>query len=79
MERGLARTFVSLGNWLVKDRIAEVVGRENLVGTVEWRATNLGAGRLAQTTRAPFVIGEPNGEKKDRTRLLAEALGTWQT
>jgi 2-dehydropantoate 2-reductase len=39
-------------------------------------ATNLGAGRLAQTTRAPFVIGEPDGETKDRTRLLAEAFGT---
>jgi 2-dehydropantoate 2-reductase len=36
-ERSLARTFVSLGNGLVQDRIAEVVGRESLVvGTVEW-------------------------------------------
>ena len=76
-ERGLARTFVSLGNGLVQDRIAAIVGDENLiVGTVEWGATNLGAGRLAQTTRGPFVIGEPDGETKNRTRLLAEALET---
>ena len=75
--RNLARTFVSLGNGLVQDRIAAIVGDENLVvGTVEWGATNLGAGHLAQTTRAPFVIGEPDGEPKDRTRLLAEALET---
>jgi 2-dehydropantoate 2-reductase len=77
VERGLAQAFVSLGNGLVQDRIASIVGRENLlVGTVEWGATNLGAGHLARTTRAPFVIGEPDGETKDRTRLLAGALET---
>ena len=77
VERGLAQTFVSLGNGLVQDRIAAIVGDENLiVGTVEWGATNLGAGHLAQTTQAPFVIGEPNGETRERTQLLAEALET---
>lgn len=77
VERGLASTFVSLGNGLVQDRIASIVGGKNLiVGTVEWGATNLGAGHLARTTRAPFVIGEPDGETKDRTRLLADALQT---
>jgi 2-dehydropantoate 2-reductase len=66
-----------LGNGLVQERIAGIVGAENLIwGTVEWGSTNLGPGRLAQTTRAPFVIGEPDGETRDRTRLLAEALGT---
>jgi 2-dehydropantoate 2-reductase len=77
VERGLAKTFVSLGNGLVQDRIATIVGDENLVvGTVEWGATNIGAGHLAQTTRAPFVIGEPEGSRKDRTRLLARVLET---
>ena len=77
VERGRAKTFVSLGNGLVQDRIGAIVGDENLVvGTVEWGATNLGAGHLAQTTLAPFVIGEPEGSTKDRTRLLAEALET---
>jgi 2-dehydropantoate 2-reductase len=77
VERGLARTFVSLGNGLVQDRIAAIVGEANLiVGTVEWGATNLGAGHLAQTTSAPFVIGEPDGETKDRTRSLAGTLET---
>jgi 2-dehydropantoate 2-reductase len=61
----------------VQNRIAAIVGDENLVvGTVEWGATNLGAGHLAQTTRAPFVIGEPEGSTRDRTRLLAEVLET---
>ena len=77
VERGLARAFVSLGNGLVQDRIAAIVGSENLVvGTVEWGATNLGAGHLAQTTNGPFVIGEPDGDTQQRTRLLARALGT---
>ena len=77
VEHGLAGTFVSLGNGLVQDRISAIVGEGNLVvGTVEWGATNLGAGHLAQTTRAPFVVGEPDGATKQRTRLLADALGT---
>src|SRR5919112_1936310 len=77
VERDLARAFVSLGNGLVQDRIAAIVGDENLVlGTVEWGATNLDAGHLAQTTNGPFVIGEPAGDTKQRTRLLAGALGT---
>ena len=61
----------------MQDRISAIVGNENLVvGTVEWGATNLGPGHLAQTTRAPFVVGEPDGATKQRTRLLADALGT---
>jgi 2-dehydropantoate 2-reductase len=77
VERGLAEAFVSLGNGLVQDRIAGIVGGDKLIiGTVEWGATNVGPGHLAQTTRAPFVIGEPDGRTRDRTRLLAEALGT---
>jgi len=77
VELDLAETFVSLGNGLVQERIAAIVGEENLVvGTVEWGATNLGPGHLARTTLAPFVIGEPDGETKSRTNLLAEALGT---
>ena len=76
VERGLVRTYISLGNGLVQERIAGIVGAEILIwGTVEWGATNLGPGRLAQTTRAPFVVGEPGGETRDRTRLLAEVLG----
>ncbi|HKH12033.1 MAG TPA: ketopantoate reductase family protein [Rubrobacter sp.] len=76
VERGLVRTYVSLCNGLVQERIAGVVGDGGLIwGTVEWGATNLGPGRLAQTTRAPFVVGEPDGETRDRTRLLAELLG----
>lgn len=75
--RDRARTFVSLGNGLVQDRIAGIVGADRLlIGTVEWGATNLGPGRLAQTTRAPFVIGEPDGSQSDRLKRLESALAT---
>jgi 2-dehydropantoate 2-reductase len=75
--RDRAQTFVSLGNGLVQDRIASLVGDDRLlIGTVEWGATNLGPGRLAQTTRAPFVIGEPDGSDSDRLHRLDMALQT---
>jgi 2-dehydropantoate 2-reductase len=77
LEGELVNTFVSLGNGLVQERIAGIVGDENLIwGTVEWGSTNLGPGHLARTTRGPFIIGEPDGSVRDRTRLLADALGT---
>ena len=77
VECELVDTFVSLGNGLVQDRIADIVGEGSLIwGVVEWGATNLGPGHLARTTRGPFIIGEPDGEVWARTRQLAEALGT---
>src|SRR5918997_5391962 len=77
LEGGLVETFVSLGNGLVQERIAGIVGEEALIwGTVEWGSTNLGPGHLARTTRGPFIIGEPEGSIQGRTRLLADALGT---
>jgi 2-dehydropantoate 2-reductase len=73
---GVVETFVSLGNGLVQERVAGIVGDGRLIwGTVEWGATNLGPGHLAQTTHGPFIIGEPDGSVRDRTRLLAGALG----
>jgi 2-dehydropantoate 2-reductase len=63
--------FVSLGNGLVQDRIAGIVGEDRLIaGIVEWGATNLGPGHLAQTTAGPYVIGPPS----ERTERLAEVL-----
>ncbi|HSL01227.1 MAG TPA: 2-dehydropantoate 2-reductase [Rubrobacteraceae bacterium] len=77
VERELVRTFVSLGNGLVQERVAGIVGEGRLIwGTVEWGATNLGPGHLARTTRNVFVIGEPDGSIQDRTRLLADVLST---
>ncbi|UGS34231.1 ketopantoate reductase family protein [Capillimicrobium parvum] len=72
---GVARAYVSLGNGLVHDRIGALVGEDRLiVGVVEWGATNLGPGRVARTSPGGFVVGEPDGRVRDRTRLLAGVL-----
>jgi 2-dehydropantoate 2-reductase len=79
-EGGLAETYVSLCNGLVQERIAGIVGAENLVwGTVEWGSTNLGPGRLAQTTRAPFVIGEPDGRRGTAPACWRKPSAPWKT
>ena len=68
-------SYVSLGNGLVQDVIADITGRDRLlVGTVSWGATNLGAGHVAQTTRAPIAIGELDGSMTPRLRNLGEVL-----
>ncbi|CAN5123263.1 2-dehydropantoate 2-reductase [soil metagenome] len=76
-EAGRVDSYVSLGNGLVQERIGELVGHDRLVvGTVEWGATNLGPGHVAQTTAGFFVVGEPDGAERERTRRLAQVLGT---
>jgi 2-dehydropantoate 2-reductase len=77
LERGLAETFVSIGNGLVQEGISDLVGADRYVpGVVEFGATNLGPGHVAQTTRGPFVVGELDGEVRPRTRRLRDALAT---
>ncbi len=67
--------YVSLGNGLVQDQIQEVIGSNRLlVGTVSWGATNLGPGHVAQTTIAPFALGELNGELSVRLETLGRVL-----
>ncbi len=71
----VADAYVCLGNGLVQSIAEELIGPERLlVGVVEWGATNLGPGHLAQTTNAPFVIGEPTGGGSARIDRLAEVL-----
>jgi 2-dehydropantoate 2-reductase len=73
--RDLVDTYLSLGNGLVQDRIGSIVGADRLVtGVVEWGATNLGAGHVAQTTTGPFVVGEPDGTTSARLARVAELL-----
>jgi 2-dehydropantoate 2-reductase len=70
VERDLVDTYLALGNGLVHDRLERLVGRDRLVvGTVEWGATNLGPGRLTQTTRAPFVLDAQAAQRRHGPRL----------
>ena len=76
-ERDIVETYVSLGNGLVQDRVAAIVGADRmLAGTVEFGGTNLGPGHVAQTTVNPFVIGELDGSVRERTERLREILET---
>ncbi len=75
IERDLVDTYVSCGNGLVQDRVETLVGRPRLrIGIVEWGATNLGPGHVAQTTVAPFVIGEVDGTITPRVEQLRDVL-----
>jgi 2-dehydropantoate 2-reductase len=70
-------TYVSLGNGLVQDLVASIVGADRLiVGLVEWGATNLGPGHLRQTTYAPIVAGELDGSTTDRLNVLRDVLAS---
>jgi 2-dehydropantoate 2-reductase len=72
---GNVGAFVTLGNGLIQDRIAELVGPGRLLSCiVEWGGTNLGPGQLVRDTIAPMVVGELDGSERERTRLLARCL-----
>lgn len=72
---GKVDSFVSLGNGLIQDRMAELVGEDRLLSCiVEWGGSNIGPGRVVRDTIAPMVVGELDGSERDRTRLLARCL-----
>ena len=75
VDQDLVDTYVSCGNGLVQERLEALVGPSRMmVGIVEWGATNIGPGHVAQTTVAPFVIGEIDGSVTDRVTRLEEVL-----
>src|SRR5690242_8611451 len=68
---GRVACFASLGNGLIQDRMAELVGRDRLLAClVEWAGSNAGPGRLIRDTVGPMVVGELDGAPRERTRLL---------
>jgi 2-dehydropantoate 2-reductase len=72
---GRVACFASLGNGLIQDRMAELVGRDRLLAClVEWAGSNVGPGRLVRDTVGPMVVGELDGPERARTRLLARCL-----
>ncbi|MFF3494540.1 ketopantoate reductase family protein [Streptomyces sp. NPDC002795] len=73
----LADTYVVFGNGLVQDIVEKMVGRGRmLVGITEWGATNRGPGHVEQTTVAPFIIGELDGESSSRANDLVGPLSS---
>jgi 2-dehydropantoate 2-reductase len=75
VSRGIVRTFVSLGNGLIQPRVAAITGPDRLItGIVEWGATNIGPGHVAQTTRAPIILGHSGPGGQDLVGQLADLL-----
>ena len=75
VSRRIIRTFVSLGNGLIQPRVAAITGPERLItGIVEWGATNIGPGHVAQTTRAPIILGRSDPAGPDLAGQLAAIL-----
>jgi 2-dehydropantoate 2-reductase len=66
---------VSLQNGICEDVIAEVLGRERVVGcVVGWGATMHGPGELEVTSEGEFVIGNIDGNPDQRLPRLKEML-----
>jgi 2-dehydropantoate 2-reductase len=73
-ERGGIGAFVTLGNGLIQDRVASIVGADLLAVLVEWGGSNVGPGRLIRDSLGGYVVGELDGTMSARARALAEAL-----
>ncbi|MBW2480245.1 MAG: 2-dehydropantoate 2-reductase [Deltaproteobacteria bacterium] len=66
---------VSLQNGLCEDALAEILGRERVIGcVVGWGATNRGAADLEVTSEGEFVIGNIDQQTYDRLSPLKEML-----
>ena len=72
--RGGIDTFVSMGNGLIQDGLAALVGGDLVACIVEWGGSNVGPGRLARDSGGGFMVGELDGVVRPRTRLLASVL-----
>jgi 2-dehydropantoate 2-reductase len=73
--RGGIGAFVSMGNGLIQDRMEGIVGAGNLLACiVEWGGSNVGPGRLVRDSLGGYMVGELDGEVRERTRELAALL-----
>ncbi len=68
--------LVSLQNGISEYRLAEIVGRERVIGcVVGWGATMHGPGDLEMTSEGEFVIGNIDGTPDPRLPLVRDMLG----
>jgi 2-dehydropantoate 2-reductase len=69
--------LVSLQNGICEQALAEIVGRERVMGcVVGWGATMHGPGELEVTSHGEFVIGAIDGKPDHRLQLAQEMLRT---
>ncbi|MFC1835446.1 ketopantoate reductase family protein [Thermodesulfobacteriota bacterium] len=75
MDEGSA--LVSLQNGICEEALAEVVGRDRVIGcVVAWGATMHGPAELEMTSTGEFVIGSINGQSDQRLSTVQEMLAT---
>jgi 2-dehydropantoate 2-reductase len=66
---------VSLQNGICEDALAEIIGRERLVGcVVGWGATHRGPAELEATSEGEFVIGTIDHKPDDRLASIRQLL-----
>jgi 2-dehydropantoate 2-reductase len=67
--------LVSLQNGICEEALAEVVGRQRVIGcVVGWGATHLGPGHLEVTSEGEFVIGPIDHRPDDRLSTVKAIL-----
>jgi len=70
---------VSLQNGISEDALADVLGRERVVGcVVGWGATHTGAGQLEVTSEGEFVLGNIDHRPDDRLDIIRQMLAVVQ-
>jgi 2-dehydropantoate 2-reductase len=68
---------VTLQNGVVEDRVADILGRERVIGAlVGWGATMHAPGVYEMTSQGELVVGELDGRLTHRTRQLQAVLQT---
>jgi len=69
--------LVSLQNGICEEALAEVAGRDRVIGcVVGWGATMHGPGELEVTSSGEFVIGNIDSKPDNRLSLVQEMLNT---
>ncbi len=66
---------VSLQNSICEDALAEIIGRDRVIGcVVSWGATHRGPGELEATSEGEFVIGNIDRQPDDRLASIKQML-----
>ena len=67
--------LVSLQNGICEDALAEVVGRDRVIGcVVAWGATHVGPGQIEITSPGEFVIGNMDYRNDDRLEVIKTVM-----
>lgn len=70
-------TVVSLQNGMCEEALADILGRDRVIGcVVGWGATNKGYGEVEVTSEGEFVIGNMDNAPDERLPAIQETLGS---